>query len=647
MCGVVGRFAWSAAALGEDALLPLVDLLHHRGPDGGGYWNEGPFFLGHRRLSILDLSEAGAQPMASPDGRFVLTYNGEIYNFVELRAELEALGYAFTSRSDTEIVLHAYDAWGERMVERLTGMFGFAIADRRERTVFLARDRFGEKPLFYCERPGEVVFASELSPLAAHLGERSVDLEGLAGYLCLNYVPLDRTLLAGVRRVKPGTTRTYDAEGRVKERVYHRPGGTPEPDADRMDLEEILIELRKRLDDAVRIALRSDVPLALFLSGGIDSSLVAESAVRQGTLDAAYCIDVREASFSEWDNASWVASRLGLSLERVPLEESAIDDFFSIVSHADDPLADSSAVAVWTLARATAKRFKVAVSGDGGDELFGGYLTYQATAVHRATTSRLGARLRGSLSRLAPRLRVHEGKVTASYKLLRYLRAVDLPPSQAHFTWNGAWLPSEAARFFANTGARERARHALSRVAEAHGLPARPTLGELQRADAAEYLPNDILAKVDRMTMAHSLESRAPLLDHRFASLAFAATPRFEPRLAAHPKRLLRALADRTFGPRVSRAKKQGFSIPIHAWLRGRGRPIVDELLSESSLRDLPFLDAAEVLAAKERLLTAGEPLGFEIWGLSVLVAWHRARVLGSARRVGDRAHPLVQVRVA
>ena len=462
------------------------------------------------------------------------------------------------------------------------------------------------------------------------MGERrAIDLEGLGGYLCLNYVPGERTLMAGVKRLRPGTFMRLGAEGFIRERVYYEPRAREHDPAHVLPQAEVVRDLSRRLDEAVRVALRSDVPLALFLSGGIDSSLVAESATRQGVISAAFCLDVREKSFSEWDNAAFVAKKLSLRLERVPFGPEALEDFFRVVSHADDPLADSSALAVWTLAKATARDFKVAVSGDGGDELFGGYVTYKATALHRTVTSRLGGFTRRALSKSQLRSRkdaANATKVSTAYKAMRFLRAAALPASQAHFTWNGAFMPEEAAALLTSDAAKAFARGALAEIACRYALPDRPSLSELQRADAREYLPNDILTKVDRMTMAHGLESRAPLLNQDLASLAFAATPRFSGSIAGAPKPLLRALAEQKLGPRVSRAKKQGFSIPVHAWLRGRGRDLVLDLLSRESVSRLGVLDVNAVTAVRDRLL-AGEPLGFEAWGLCVLVAWHRARM--------------------
>jgi asparagine synthase (glutamine-hydrolysing) len=636
MCGIFGRFAWNGEPPDVERMTDLVQRLRHRGPDAGGYWADGPYFLGHRRLAILDLSPTGAQPMSTADGRLVVVLNGEIYNFVELKRELEDAGFVFRTRSDTEVILHGWRAWGEGLFNKLVGMFAFALADRDAGELVLARDRFGEKPLLYVERAGTVFFASELGPLAECVPDRRMDPAALAGYLCLNFVPGDRTMLDGVRRLRPGTARRYGRNGAVSEIRWWQP--TPENDVP-SDRKEVLDVLRTRIDNAVRIGLRSDVPIALFLSGGIDSSIVAESAVRQGALQAAFCLDVREPSFSEWDNAAWVAQRLGVRLERVTLGSEVLDDFLSIVSHADDPLADSSAVAVWQLARATARQFKVAVSGDGGDELFGGYLTYKATAWHNRVTSRLGP-LRRHVATGAGRMRARETKVSASYKMMRFLRAADLPPAQAHFSWNGAWLPGEAAELLTED-LRPLALDALASLARDHAMSERPSLSELQRVDAVEYLPNDILVKVDRMTMAHSLESRAPLLHPDVASLAFATTERFAGTPFSAPKRLLRDLADERFGPRVSRAKKQGFSIPIHSWLRDR-RALVEDLLGGASIQELGLFDVGAVDRARRRFLD-GTPLGFEIWGLMVLVAWYRARMVSSPRVSGardlERAH--------
>jgi len=628
MCGIFGQFVRHGRTIDHDILCSLTNSLHHRGPDGGCYWADGPFFLGHRRLSIIDLAQ-GQQPMATADGNLVVTFNGEIYNYIELRKELVALGHVFQTASDTEVILHGYREWHVELPSRLVGMFAFVIADRQHRTLFMARDRFGEKPLLYHETANGVVFASELRALAGLPNlQKQVDEEALAHYLCLNYVPGDRTLLQGIRRLSPASWRLYSQEG-TKEGIYWFPPQHPHSESS-VSLDDAVNKLREKLDQSVNLALRSDVPIALFLSGGIDSSVVAESAVRQGTLSRAYCLDFEETSFSEWDKAQAVANRLGLPLQRVVLSSQVLEDFLSVVQHADDPLADSSAVAVWTLAREAARDYKVIISGDGGDELFAGYLTYKATALHKRFISRLPMKMRSLMASLAPRLPDSNTKVSTGYKLRRFLRAAALPSSQAHFTWNGTWLPAVAASLLRSEPAKQYAANSMLDMATRHRLDDRPSLLNLQCADTNDYLPNDILTKVDRMTMAHGLEARAPLLVPVVAEFAMSLPDSLKMTLFGQPKKLLRELANVSYGSQIAAAKKQGFSIPIHAWLRGPARELAENLLSLKSLEEIGLFDINAVIQAKERHMVGNEPLGFELWGLMVFVAWYQARVIAT-----------------
>ncbi len=625
MCGILGRFSLHGKIHAVDALCSATNRLFHRGPDAGAWWSEGPFFLGHRRLSIIDL-EQGGQPMASRDGRFVIAFNGEIYNFVELRAELVARGASFATHSDTEVILHGYRAWGGNVARHLVGMFALAIVDQVEETLYLARDRFGEKPLFIHESNAAISFASELGALAALPGvERAIDPAALGEYLCLNYVPGERSLMAGIRRLMPGTWRLYARSGVAQERYWTPPATADSVEAGR---DEALAELRQRIDDAIRLTLRSDVPVALFLSGGIDSSIIAESAIRQGKLRHAYCLDFAESGFSEWDNAASVARSLGIELRRVILDAGALADFSAIVEHADDPLADSSALAVWTLSREVARDYKVVISGDGGDELFGGYLTYKATLYQNLLAAGVPSFARRALRALGSRLPVRSGKVSPSYKLMRFLRAADLAPSEAHFTWNGSWLPEEAATLLKDASASTSARRALRELCARHDLPDVPSLGDLQRADATDYLPNDILTKVDRMTMAHGLEARAPFLVPSVAEYALRLPDNLKLTRTGKPKFILRELATSLYGKKIGSAKKRGFSIPIHQWLRGPARDLVEDLLSPNALAEIRLLDGAAITRAKDLHMHGRAQLGFELWGLMVLVAWHRARIM-------------------
>lgn len=624
MCGILGHFATGDTRADTALWRRLVNLVAHRGPDDSTFWHDGRFTFGHRRLSIIDLSLAGRQPMATDEGDLVVTFNGDVYNYIELRDELVGRGHRFRTASDTEVLLAGYREWRTDLPSKLRGMFAFAIADRRRQELFASRDRFGEKPLFYAATPTGVAFASELKILAALPdADRKLDDDALAAYLCLNYVPGDRTMLAGVRRLEPGTWRLWTAGGESRSATYWRPPNPDEPDLAVSETEAVE-RLETLLDAATRLALTSDVPVGVLLSGGIDSSLVARSAARAGRLSTAYCLTFAEESYSEWPNAERTARQLNVPLVEVRLEASGASEFLALVEHADDPLADSSALAVWTLAREVSRRNKVVLSGDGGDELFGGYLTYRATLLHELTTARLPGPARRLLARAGSALPTSESKVSTSYKLWRFLRAADLPPSVAHFTWNGTWLPSEARQLVAGDALASKAARALTELAERHRLPARPGVRQLQAADVTDYLPNDILAKGDRMSMAHGLEVRSPFLDPDLAEFALRLPASLKVTRSGATKRVLRELARRSYDVAIAQAPKQGFSIPVHAWLRGPVRPLVDDLLSPSSLSAMPMLNPKAVAAAVDAHMSGRRSYGFEIWGLAVLAAWHR-----------------------
>ena len=624
MCGIVGHYARDGAALPPATLFELVQCVSHRGPDDNTFWQDGPFSFGHRRLSIIDLA-SGRQPMASADGAIVITFNGEIYNYLELRKELVALGHTFRTQSDTEVLINGYRHWGIDLLPKLLGMFAFAIADRRNRELLLARDRFGEKPLLYLDDAHGTTFASELTPLSRIARTREVDGDALGRYLVLNYVPGEQTLFKGVTRVPPAGWRRYRANGHIEEGTYWTLPADRDPDPPPFD--QAIDELDARLQRAAMFTLRSDVPVGIFLSAGIDSSLVARAAVKAGTVARAFSLGFEEQSHNEVIGARETAKKLGLPITEVTLNASALERFTKLVAHADDPLADSSALAVWTLAAETSKHVKVVLAGDGGDELFGGYLTYPATLWHASVTSRLPNAVRRSMASAAPGIAGGEGKVTTGYKLMRYLRAATLPPGEAHFSWNGTWLPEEAAVLASSDEAKASAWHSLRWMADRHGLRGHLTLEMLQRADVRDYLVNDILVKSDRMSMAHGLEVRAPFLDRDLAEFALRLPSKFKAGTTGQGKRLLRALARRAYGTQMASAKKQGFSIPVHEWLRGPARPLVDDLLSPASVSSLAILETAAVARAVSDHLSGTRSLGWELWGLMVLAAWHRRQI--------------------
>jgi asparagine synthase (glutamine-hydrolysing) len=623
MCGIVGHYARGGEPLPQAALFDLIACVGHRGPDDRTWWQQGRFSFGHRRLSIIDLA-SGRQPMASADGQLVIAFNGEIYNYRELRDELAALGQSFRTSSDTEVLINGYRQWGRGLLPRLRGMFAFAIADRGSNALLLARDRFGEKPLLYLDEPQGTTFASELTPLSRIAKQRAIDPVALGRFLTLNYVPGEDTLFAGIRRLPPASWRLYTSDGRVEQGVYWAP---PVDEERELDLPAAVEALDRLLDRAAALALRSDVPVGIFLSAGIDSSLVARAAATAGTVARAFSVGFAEQTHNEVPRARQTAAALGIPLTEVTLTASALERFTDLVAHADDPLADSSALAVWTIAEEAARHVKVVLSGDGGDELFGGYLTYPATLWHASLTSRLPSPIARAIAAAGGRIPTGSGKVTASYKVMRYLRAIDLPAGEAHFSWNGTWLPAQAAALVHPGPARDAALDALRVMAERHGLSRRPGLGELQRADVGDYLVNDILVKSDRMSMAHGLEVRSPFLDADLAEFALRLPARLKAGRLRPGKRVLRALAEKTYGASLARAKKQGFSIPVHEWLRGPARPLVEDLLSASSLSHVPELHAPAIRDVVTAHVEGRRAYGWEIWGLMVLVAWHRQQI--------------------
>jgi asparagine synthase (glutamine-hydrolysing) len=624
MCGIVGHYARNGVALAPEVLFDLSECVSHRGPDDSTWWQQGRFSFAHRRLSIIDLS-SGRQPMASADGRIVIIYNGEIYNYRELRQQLVALGHPFRTGSDTEVLINGYRQWGCALLPRLRGMFAFAIADRTTQQLLLARDRFGEKPLLYLDEADGTTFASELTPLSSIAGHRRINPVALGHFLTLNYVPADATMFEGVRRLPPASWRLYSPDGRIEQDTYWSP--PPPDDVLDIDMPRAVEELEHLLDRAGRLALQSDVPVGIFLSSGIDSSLVARAAARAGGVTRAFSLGFAEQTHNEVPAARQTAAQLGIPITEVTLTSAALETFLDLVAHADDPLADSSALAVWTLAAQTAKHVKVVLSGDGGDELFGGYLTYPATLWHASVTSKLPRALGRMLASSSEWIPAGTGKVTPSYKLMRYLRAVALPPGEAHFSWNGTWLPGAAASLVHDGPARIAALNALAFMADRHHLRGNITLGRLQRADLADYLVNDILVKSDRMSMAHGLEVRAPFLDVDVAEFALRLPAHLKAGRIGAGKRVLRALAEKTYGVNRSRAAKQGFSIPVHEWLRGPARPLVDDLLSPTSLSSIAELNSGAIAPVVNDDMSGRRAYGWELWGLMVLVAWHRQHI--------------------
>jgi len=607
MCGIVGYAGRNV--LDTPTLLSMCDSLTHRGPDDSGVWNSPDRNVGlaHRRLSIIDLSPAGHQPMAGATGRVHIAFNGEIYNFLELKEELAAAGHEFRSSSDTEVVLAAYRQWGESFVERLGGMFAIALYDEDRQMLFLARDRAGEKPLFVWETADRLVFASELKAiLLLPDAPRRLDPHALEQYLAWGYVPVDACILAGVRKLAPGTMLRYDvARGQSSIRRYWE---LPVYDgrAKQADIEELSDELGVLLEGSVRRQMIADVPIGVLLSGGVDSSLVTAIAAKISskpvkTFTVAF---PGHEAFDEAPFARLVASHFGTDHVELPAPRVEPDILPMLMRQYDEPIADSSMIPTYLVSRLIRQHATVALGGDGGDELFGGYPSYVwAMRIARAQ-SFVPSLVRSGLAAVARRLPVTlRGRNVAiafggkGYDSLQHLGVYFSRP------WRERLLPG-----LSNGFSPERKRLALTEGAQT-------LLQAAQRIDFRSYMVDDILVKVDRASMLNSLEVRAPFLDPAVIEFAFGRVPDDLKASTSERKILLRRLAGRVLPPALDLKRKQGFSIPIGDWLAGEWKDVVRDTLRESmfdrsAIEELFAAQASSGVHA-HRLFSL---MAFELW---------------------------------
>lgn len=570
MCGIAGRVDRRGFDR-RDAVGRMTDALARRGPDARAVETLGDAVLGHRRLSVIDLSTAADQPMFDAARRFCIVFNGEIYNFPDLRAELAALGAAFRTRSDTEVVLEAWKKWGPAALDRFTGMFAFAIWDSLERRLFLARDRFGEKPLYYAHLPGGIAFASQLDALAQDPDvARRVDEAALGHFLAFGYTGTTQAILAGVAKLPPATWACDGPDGFSGPHAYWSlRGHYGQADAPR-DLDAAAEGLAAHLDRAAAGQLIADVPVGAFLSGGVDSSAIVASLCRARPPETieTFSVGFDVAGFSETEEARRVGAYLGTT-HRDRIVASADGASRAWVDAWDEPFADTSMVPTWMLARFARERVTVALSGDGGDELFGGYDTYVADALRRGLAW-LPAGILGAASGLVGGvLPARRGKVTWDFKIRRFLDYAARPEEIAHADWRRIFAPAEIAallrptwRHAAEADVYADARRAAEEARDLHWLD------RLGYVDLRTWLPDDILVKVDRATMAHGLEARAPFLDHRLAEFAAGLAPELKMAGLAR-KRVLKRSQRRRLPAATLARRKAGFNAPVADWIEG------------------------------------------------------------------------------
>jgi len=562
MCGIVGIVSNSPQA--QRAWLAIGrDAMTHRGPDDAGEWwsGDGRVGLAQRRLAIIDLSPAGHQPMHDASGTFSIVFNGEIYNFADLRKELIIKGHSFRSHSDTEVILAAYREWGTDCISRFNGMFAFALFDAGQQTVFLARDRAGEKPLFYHQANGVLRFASELKALLADPAlARRIDPEALDCYLAMGYVPGDRCMLQGFHKLPPAHALLFDLQtGQAKIWRYWQ---LPEFVASSRSVDEaaLLDELEALLEDAVRRQMVADVPVGVLLSGGVDSSLITAMAVRASSQVQTFTIGFPgHAKLDETEHARLIARHFGTRHTELMAEDATANLLPLLARQFDEPMADSSMIPTFLVSQLVRQHCTVALGGDGGDELFGGYGHYSRLQWMQKNLGAIPGPLRNGIVLAAEKL------LPVGIKGRNWLQGLGgelekgLPLIAAYFdvTTRGRLLAAQSGW------------HAQAEDVLLSRLPVHPDL--LQRAtrmDFSNYLAEDILVKVDRASMLNSLELRAPFLDYRVIEFAFGKVPSHLKATAQDKKILLKRLTARVLPPEFDRQRKQGFSIPLGEWLK-------------------------------------------------------------------------------
>lgn len=622
MCGIAGLLRFDGRPVEVATIKAMTDALAHRGPDGEGHYVSGPVGLGHRRLSIIDLSDAAAQPLSSEDGTIQLTYNGEIYNFQEVRADLEARGHVFRSRTDSEVVVHGYEEWGTDCLARFNGMFAFALWDARRQQLWLVRDRIGVKPLFYMADSGAIRFGSEIKAiLADSTVRRSLNRDAISSYLAFNYLPAPDTMFLGIRQVEPGHYLLVGRSGAVRDVAYW---DVVYREDEYSDPHSYVDELAGLLSDAVRLRLTSDVPVGVFLSGGVDSSGVAYWMARHQTTPVrSFSIGFAEPSHDERAYAREVATHVGATHSEQTLDADAADLLPTIVRHAEEPTADSSMVAVYHLARLARQQVTVVLTGDGADDVFAGYDTYPAHYLQRLYRCLPLSLRRRLIAPTVNRLPPNDDKVGSVEKMKRFVAAGDLPPDDAHASWRMIFDPDTRRQLLAPLGAAAAGREPLESYRRAFARTnARHPLNRMLYVDTRLYLPADMLVKVDRMTMAHGLEARAPYLDYRIVEFAARVPPRLKLRRFTQTKHLLKAALDGRIPASALYRKKQGFNVPKARWIRGGLKPYVLDTLSASRVQGLGVLEPAVVARILDDHFDRRADNSHQIWSLLVLMSW-------------------------
>ncbi len=605
----------------------MTATLRHRGPDGEDFVIEPGVGLAHTRLSVIDI-EGGGQPMSDETGAVTIVYNGEIYNYRELRGELENLGRRFHTQSDTESLLQAYLEWGIEFLDRVNGMFAVAIWDRRTEELFLVRDRLGVKPLYWSEFGDGIAFSSELTALrkSGHAAG-GLNRTAIGDYVALSYIPGEDSVIEGVRRLQPATYLHWRRGGTLSlhrywnlAEIWSGASRNEQPDA------AIEAEFLALLEQATSRRLVSDVPLGALLSGGIDSSAICALAMKSVGELATFSAGFKEATFDELPYAREMAQFLGTQHHDDIVECESPDMLIEIAGHLDEPFADTSVLPTYVLCRSARQRLTVALSGDGGDELLAGYTTHSADALHRTIRHVPSPFLRVA-SRLATLLPDSRSKVGTLFKLKQFMRGATLDSAGAHASWRMLAL-SDGLRDLIDPDFWSDDTDPFRTSTAAYNEV--PDLNPLDRAlyvDYRTWLPDDILVKADRASMAHGLEIRSPFLDHKLVEYCAGLPPRFKIR-GLRGKYLLKRVAEQLVPKRIVQRPKRGFNAPVSHWIAGPWRELVNDVLSESAIRADGILNPSAVQQRLDAHLTGKRDHGFLLFNILMLCLWKKQHQL-------------------
>jgi asparagine synthase (glutamine-hydrolysing) len=626
MCGIAGALDLGGGAVPADLLRRMCGALRHRGPDEEGYFHDGPVALGQMRLSIIDLS-SGKQPMANEDGTVWVTFNGEIYNFHELRHRLEGLGHRFATHSDTEVIVHAYEQYGTACLDHFRGMFAFAVWDGPRRTLFLARDRAGKKPLFHARVANQFVFASELQGLLQHPAlSRDPDFSAIDEYLTYGYIPAPRTAYRAVCKLPPAHYLLCRQDtGDIRVERYWQLRYQPKLALDENEAAEAL---EAELTEAVRLRLIADVPLGALLSGGVDSSLVVALMSRASSRPVkTFSIGFEEQAFNELPHARAVARQYATEHHELVVRASALEVLPTLIRHYGEPFADSSAVPSYYVAQLARQHVKVALNGDGGDESFAGYDRYRASVLgdrldrlpwlaRRSAGWLAGLLIPDSLPR---RSRLHQAR--------RFLQSLPLPAARRYLRWTGLFTPQQKQHLYTPQMRGELAGHdAEAWLLEEYETVRREGcagLDAILALDVRSYLPFDLLVKMDIASMACSLEARSPLLDHKVMEFA-ARLPAGHKLHGTTLKYLLKKVAGRLLPGEVLHRRKMGFGVPVGDWMRGELRGLVEDMLLSSQTRLRTYFQSGPLHQLVEEHLGRRQDHSHRLWALLCLELWHR-----------------------